>query len=63
MSQLTPEFKKELLDFLKENLSLHVSESSDIVDCSHGEYKSQTTFKISLYLGEDKISEESIYTS
>lgn len=61
MSTLTAEMKTELINFLKENLSLQVSESSETVDRSYGEYCEKINFKISLLIGEEIISEENIY--
>lgn len=60
MTHLTPEVKKELLAFLKENLTLEVHESTETVDRSYGEYCEKTTFTIKLIVGEEVINQETI---
>lgn len=60
MTHLTPEIRKELLEFLKENLSLEVNESTETVDRSYGEYCDKTIFTIKLKIGNEVINEETI---
>lgn len=62
MNALTPDMKTQLIAFLKENLTLEVSEKTETVDRSYGEYCEKTNFKISLSIGGELISEEYIYT-
>lgn len=61
MNNLSPELKKELLAFLKDNLSIQVVENSSTVDRSYGEYCEKTNFKIQLVLDNEVISEDDVY--
>lgn len=61
MTELTPEFKKALVELLKEHLSIQVVENTTTVDRSYGEYCEKTTFTIQLVLDNEVISEDSVY--
>lgn len=60
MTQFSSEFKKELLAFLKENLTFEVVESTQIVDRSYGDYCEKTNFTIKLLVGGETIHEENL---
>lgn len=60
MTEFSPEFKKELLTFLKENLTFEVIESTQTVDRSYGDYCEKTNFTIKLIIGGETINEENI---
>lgn len=52
-----------LKDFLKENMTISISSSSEIGDFGQGDYQNYNSHKVIIYIGDDVICENSFTTS